>query len=137
MSSHFLHPLRGCGSSSLKRSHRVIMAVEMAPKMVAGKTSRNKRRGTSQSALTAIYRGSEGGYMSPYTVFNTTDLWFYCVKHNLQRSTVDSIPSPSPPPVCVQATKTRGGKGKDQGTKLEVNCLKRKKELRLGGEAPW
>ena len=79
--------------------------------------------------------GVRVGTCLPYTVFNTIDLRFYCVKHNLQRSTVDSIPSPSPPPVCVQTTKTRGGK--DQGTKLEVSCLKRKKELRLGGDAPW
>ena len=45
------------------------MAVEMPPKMVAGKTSRNKRRGTNQSALITICRGvSEGGHISSIIV---------------------------------------------------------------------
>ena len=53
------------------------MAVEMPPKMVAGKTSRNKRRGTSQNALIAICKGSEGGYMSS---IHRGLVQFYCVK---------------------------------------------------------
>lgn len=42
------------------------MAVEMPPKMVAGKTSRSKRRGTNQSALITICRGVRVGTFLPY-----------------------------------------------------------------------